>query len=190
MSSNNRLTAAELTDEQLLAEFRNGDRAALAAIVVRHESRLARIAYRIAGCRFEAEDARHAVFVRFLQSIAGAAEIESVGGWLTRCTVNEAVTRVRRRTRESRTLIDLAQDVRGAIEFSPLERAEERESRDQLSSAIAQLAPEDRALLSLRFDEDLTFREIAEVVDRPASTVKSRVQQSIARLRELLAASR
>lgn len=190
MTSSKRLPPSELTDEQLLADFRKGDRAALVAIVERHETRLARIAYRITGCRFEAEDSRHAVFVRFLQSIAGAVGIESVGGWLIRCTVNEAVTRVRRRSCEGRAMIDRAQSVHGPDESSPLQHVEEHESRVQLSAALAQLAPDDRTLVSLRFDEGLTFREIAEVVDRPVSTVKSRVQQAIARLRELLAPSR
>jgi len=90
-------TSALPTDEQLLLDFQQGDQAAFATIVERHEVRLARIAYRIVGCRHEAEDARHAVFVRFLQQIGQSRQLERVGAWLTRCTVNEAITRARQK---------------------------------------------------------------------------------------------
>src|SRR5262245_28456075 len=90
-------TAALLSDEQLLMAYQRGERSALAALVGRHETRLARIAYRITGCPYEAEDIRHAVFVRFLQALDRLAEVKQIGAWLTRCTVNEAVTRIRQR---------------------------------------------------------------------------------------------
>jgi RNA polymerase sigma-70 factor (ECF subfamily) len=173
------------TDERLWSDWRLGDRSALDEIVRRHEDRLARIAYRITGCRHAAEDVRHAAFVQLLQS---PAEIRNIGAWLTRCTVHEAVTRVRRRDREGRAIAGMAQLTR-ATDDSPMQRAQQEETRERLAIALEQLTPDDRALLSLRFDEDLTFREIAEVLDRPVSTVKSQVSYAIARLRELLGAN-
>ncbi len=173
-------------DEQLLLAFQCGDRSALVAIVERHEDRLARIAYRIVGCRNEAEDVRHAVFVRFLRIIDRSQQIENVGAWLTRCTVNEGITRVRQRERESRTRAELVRLARTAREPTPLERLQDDESREQLSVALATLSPDERALVSLRFDAGLTFREIAEVLGRSASTVKSQLSQAITRLRKSL----
>jgi len=175
------------TDEQLLTDFRHGDRPALAALVERHEVRLARIAYRITGCQHEAEDVRHAVFVRLLQSLQQLGKVQHIGAWLTRCTVNEAITRVRQLARENRALTALA--LTESDEVSPLEQLQAHEARAQLMLALAKLTPDERALLSLRFDEDLTFREIAEVLERPTSTVKSRVAQAITKLRMLLGAS-
>ena len=184
-------TAATVpSDEQLLLAFQRGDRSAVVAIVGRHEDRLARTAYRIVGCRNEAEDVRHAVLVRFLRTIGRSQQIENVGAWLTRCTVNEGITRVRQRERESRTRAELVRLARTAREVTPLERLQDDESREQLSVALAKLSPDERALVSLRFDEGLTFREIAEVLERSASTVKSQLSQAIARLRELLGGRR
>ena len=151
------------TDEQLLAGFLKGDRAALVGIIERHELRLARIAYRVTGCHHEAEDVRHAVFVKFLQAMDRLPELKQVGAWLTRCTVNEAVTRMRRRSRDGRVIADLAQGSRTTNDSTPLQELQKDESRQRLAGALARLPPDDRALLSLRFDEDLTFREIAEV---------------------------
>lgn len=178
-------TSQSLTDEQLLASYRQGDRAALASIVERHETRLARIAHRVTGCPHESLDVRHSVFVRLLQSLDRGDELKCVGAWLTRCVVNEAVTRVRRKTRENRLLADLASGTESNHD-SPAEQMAQREAREALSAALTQMSPDERALLSLRFDEELTFRELAEILDRPASTVKSQLALAIARLREML----
>jgi RNA polymerase sigma-70 factor, ECF subfamily len=178
--------AAHFTDEQLLVEFQRGERSALAELVGRHEARLARIAYRITGCRHEAEDVRHTVFVRFLQALDRLLELKQVGAWLTRCTVNEAVTRTRQRCRDGRAIAQRAQNSSAAMDNSPLESLQQDEIRGRLAAAIVQLEPGDRALVSLRFDEDLTFREIAEVLERPASTVKTQMAHVITRLRALL----
>jgi RNA polymerase sigma-70 factor (ECF subfamily) len=56
----------------------------------------------------------------------------------------------------------------------------------RLSAALAQLEPDERALLALRFDESLTFAEIAAALDVPISTVKSRAGKLVARLRAML----
>jgi RNA polymerase sigma-70 factor (ECF subfamily) len=182
-SNDSLIVSVPLTDEQLLLNWQQGDRTALETIIRRHESRLARIAYRITGCRHESEDVRHTVFVRFLQT---AGEVRQLGAWLTRCTVNEAISRMRNRGREARALVDLAQSSPSSDRCSPLQRLQQAEAGEQLASALAQLTPGDRALLSLRFDEDLTFRQIAEVLERPGSTVKSQLSSAIARLRVLL----
>ena len=69
---------------------------------------------------------------------------------------------------------------------TPLEQLQDHESREQLAAALAKLSPEERALVSLRFDENLTYREIGEVLERPASTIKSQLSKAIARLRTAL----
>lgn len=172
------------TDEQLLKNYLHGNRSALDTILRRHQDRLARIAYRITGCDHEAEDVRHTIFVRLLQLMEQGQTPDCVGGWLTRCTVNEAVTRMRRRNREGRLLANHAQASFTAADDAPTQCLQNRESRDQLSIALEQLSADDRALLSLRFDDGLTFREIGDALDRPISTVKSQLSRAISRLRD------
>lgn len=125
------------------------------------------------------------MFVRLLQT---AGEVRQVGAWLTRCTVNEAITRVRSRGREARALADRAQSSPSADSRSPLQRLQQEEAGERLAAALSQLTPGERVMLSLRFDEDLTFRQIAEVLEKPASTVKSQLAGAIGRLRALLGA--
>ncbi len=70
--------------------------------------------------------------------------------------------------------------------FEALGRAEEIE---RLERALDQLAPKERALLSLRFDEELTFQEISDVIDKPISTIKTQARRAVARLGRIMAAS-
>ena len=77
-----------------------------------------------------------------------------------------------------------------ASETGPVELCSRAEETRQPAEALATLEPADRALLTLRFDEALTFQEIADVVDRPLSTVKSQVERAIARLRIALGCSK
>lgn len=177
------IASLSLTDEQLWLKWQQGDRTALETILVRYEDRLVRIAYRITGCRHESEDIRHTVLVRFLQS---TREVRHVEAWLTRCTLNEAINRARQKGRESRALATLGQSSPVLDVSSPLQQLQYDEVGDKLGSALAQLTPDDRALLTLRFDEDLTFRQIADVLEKPQSTVKSQLTSVISRLRALL----
>lgn len=183
-------SSASLTDERLLLSFQAGDQNAIGAIIERHEARLARIAYRIVGCRHEAEDIRHAVFLRFLQVGWQSQRIENLGPWLTRCTINEAIARVRQRNVEGRVMEEVARIAQGATRTSPQEELESSETAEELSTLLNRLSPDARVLLSLRFDENLTFREIAHLLDRPASTVKSQVSHAVERLRKLLNGNR
>jgi RNA polymerase sigma-70 factor (ECF subfamily) len=72
---------------------------------------------------------------------------------------------------------------------SPSECAVRSERCDLLSSAIARLEPSERRLLLLRFDLDLSYREIAEIEGAPETTVKSRVYKLLGRLRDSLESS-
>lgn len=154
-------------------------------LVRRHEDRLARIAYRITGSIHDAEDARHSVFVRLLRLPDSQVELANVAAWLTRCTVNEALSRVRRRTRETRLKSVWARRSNSGNSASD-SLPHRGEAGDDLRAALLQLSDDDRVLLALRFDDDLSFREIGEVVRRPPSTVKSQVANAIRRLRTLL----
>ena len=73
----------------------------------------------------------------------------------------------------------------GATE-DPLARLAARERRERLGAALDELAPRDREVLSLRFEEDLALKEIAALVEAPVPTVKARLYRAMGRLRARL----
>lgn len=163
-------------DAQLLQRFADGDRDALADFVRRWETPMLRIAYRIVGQVADAEEVRQTVLLRMVQNPARVAQTRNVAGWVRRCIMNEAITLLRKRER-----------IRGEPLPPGVVCAPEHEVEDDVSSllrdAMRTLDPNTRGMLSLRFDDRLTIREIAEVLKMPHTTVHSQLQSAIRALR-------
>ena len=174
---------ADPSDAELLNRLRHGEKSALEPLVRRWEHAVYQIAWRVVGNTAEAEEVRQTVFLRMLERPHRLPQADSLAAWMRRCTVNAAISVVRRRRRIARPLPDGLREYRDEPPEQPLFRAEEAA---RLRDALEQFSPEDRALLSLRFDENLPFSEIAVALDRPPSTVKSRYTRLIGRLRSQL----
>ncbi len=186
-----RATSAEAAlvtnkDVELIDRFRRYDRAAQVKLIRRWEGPLLQIAYRVVGCLDQAEDIRQTIMLRMLQSPESLPAPSALAAWLRRCVVNESVTRARRADVHERATSALRQiNPKGHVATSS-EQLIANEEIGRLHRALRELEAESRALLSLRFDEDLTFREISEILQRPVSTVKSQVGRAINDLRQIL----
>lgn len=176
-------------DEALTERLRVGDRTALEAIVQRWQDSLFRIAFRVVGDVASAEDVRQNVFLRLLETPEKLPRPELFGAWIRRCTINEALLHLRKQHTRKRALDRLAMQVKCTdIEYPCT--LDDAADTTRLMLAMSQLQPEQRAMLALRFDEGLGFQELADVLGRPCSTVKSQVTRAIAQLRTHLGASR
>ena len=146
------------------------------------------IAYRVVGNVHDAEEVRQIVLLKLAQSSPKLDNPVRFAGWLRRCVVNEAVTWLRRRNSEAKrreTFDDAGADVLP----TPPERALAAERSQRLQEALSQLDPDSRAVLSLRFDEGLTIRQIAEVLGKPPMTVHSQIARAVGQLRQQLGAN-
>jgi RNA polymerase sigma-70 factor (ECF subfamily) len=181
-------TETELSesDSELIARFQAGDRSAFAALVRRWEGPLVRIAYRITGDLAEAEDLRQRVLLGLLESPGSVRSPDRFAAWIRRAIVNQALTALRGRRRRERFDRRLRGHAPAAADADPGEALVAGDQARRLADALLRLDPRERALLSLRFDEDLTFSEIAAALGQPVTTVKSRVARAIDRLRVLL----
>jgi RNA polymerase sigma-70 factor (ECF subfamily) len=149
------------------------------------EHRLLTISYRVVGNLQDAEEVRQTVLMKLAQSPHRLPDPARFAGWLQRCIVNEALSWLRRRRSDTRRRAPF-DDTLADRSVSPAEKAIGSEQSKRLLQALSQLDPDLRALVSLRFDEGLTIREIAEVVQRPPMTVHSQLMRAIGQLRWLL----
>lgn len=168
-------------DADLIAAVVGGDVDAFATLVRRYRDLCFRFALRILGNRDDAEDALQEAFVRAFRGLAGCRERDRFGAWLYIIVVNECRTRATRGARHDRRLVD------GAV-TDIVDPATERDSgiSEEIEYALAELVPEQREAFLLKYVEELSYEQMAEITGVGVSALKMRVKRSCERLRELL----
>lgn len=177
-----------------MAQARAGDRAAFDELVVRHQDRVYNMSLRMLGNREDALDVAQEIFLTVYKSLANFEAKARFSTWLYRVTVNRCRDELRRRSTVKHTRprsLDArvnADDERGlepeAAVATPHESAVAKETHELVTAAIDGLPDESKEVLLLRDVEDLSYEEIAEVVEIPVGTVRSRLNRARTLLRE------
>lgn len=169
----------------LISRARGGDREAFGALVEQYRDNVYRLAYRMCGNAYDADEAAQEAFVaawRALPNFRGDAKFST---WLYRLTTNAAIDVMRREKRHQTVgdgeMMELADDA-----DSPQETVERTEQQETVQKALATLSEEYREVLLLRYMEELDYAEIAEVLQLPSGTVKSRINRAKAALKTAL----
>ncbi len=178
----------EPTDDELIGRFRRGDGGAFDRLVARWDRRVLGFAYRLTRDVEEAQDIRQAVFLRTyraLESFNGHARFST---WIHQVTLNLCRDRARSIESQERALAGgaRAREPETGVLPSPLETSERNELSRVVATAIAALPEAEREVVVLRHYQGLAFPEIAEILDAPVSTVKSRMSQGLTHLRDRL----
>ena len=169
----------------LISRARGGDREAFGALVEQYRDNVYRLAYRMCGNAYDADEAAQEAFVaawRALPNFRGDAKFST---WLYRLTTNTAIDVMRREKRHQTVgdgeMVDVADDA-----DSPQETVERTEQQEAVQKALSTLSEEYREVLLLRYMEELDYAEIAEVLQLPSGTVKSRINRAKAALKTAL----
>ncbi len=181
-------------DRELLQAHVDGDTEASDALFTRHRDRLWAVALRTTGHREDAADALQDALVAAHRRAASYRGEAAVTTWLHRIVVNACLDRIRRaRVRAADPLPDDLEDhpprAAGAPR-GPEEQLLAREQRDRVLAALAALPAEQRACLVLVDMEARPVAEVAEILEVPVGTVKSRCARGRARLAALLGEDR
>jgi RNA polymerase sigma-70 factor, ECF subfamily len=174
-------------DRDDAARLRRGDTAGLAGLMGRHQDRLFRYLLRLLGEETVAEDAFQQTWLRVAERIGRYDAARPFGPWLFAVARNLALDHLRRHRPESLDEIDEPEAPSG-VDKDPFAHAVARQQSARLSDVVAGLAPLDREVLSLRFEEDLALPQLAEALGVPLPTAKARLYRALTRLREGLLA--
>jgi len=170
-----------VADGDLIRRVAGGDRAALGILYDRYAGVLLAVARRVVGDAREAEDLLHDVVLEVWRSAGDYDEARgSVRAWILMRMRSRALDR-RKAPRVSRQVVMTAEAMEGAL--SEDAEAHWVPDRSRVRLALAQLPPEQRAVLELGYYEGLSSTEIAVRVAAPVGTVKSRVAAALAKLR-------
>ncbi|MFQ5589619.1 MAG: RNA polymerase sigma factor [Phycisphaerae bacterium] len=169
-----------MNDRELIERCRAGERKAQRQLFEKTSVRIYRLLLRMTGNPDEAFDLTQETYVKGLQRLHQFDGRSAVESWFYRIAVNEALQFRRRQSVGTAKLQVLATN-------RPTEAQRPRtDLRLDLEGALAELPPDDRALLLLRYQEELDYRGIAEVLGCAEGTVASRLNRARDRLREIL----
>jgi RNA polymerase sigma-70 factor, ECF subfamily len=175
------------SDEQIVERALTGDAEAFGEIVHRWERRIFALAYGMLGREEDARDATQETFLAAYRNLRGFRGEAKVSSWLHRIAVNQCITRQRRAKVRNEAAIEdeeerHASNFSAPVELSPARVAESRESIEAVRRVVNSLPLDLRQVVVMKEFEELTFREIAEALDVPLSTVKSRLYTAMRQL--------
>ena len=175
------------SDEQIVERALTGDADAFGEIVMRWERRIFALSFGMLGREEDARDATQETFLaafRNLRAFRGEAKVSS---WLHRIAVNQCITRQRRAKVRNESALEAevekdATTFAAPVHFSPARVAESWETTLAVRVAVNSLPVELRQVVVMKEFEELTFKEIADVLELPLSTVKSRLYTGLKQL--------
>jgi RNA polymerase sigma-70 factor (ECF subfamily) len=132
----------------------------------------------------DARDVVQEVFLRAMREPRFFAPDFHMQAWLYRVTRNLCFNLVRDRRRREGILAAAARSE--AFDADPIERVFDEQRQDELAAALARLSPDHRAILLLRYYDDLSYAEIAEVLSLKLGTVMSRLSRARDRLLDVV----
>jgi len=187
-------SASGAGDNELIALAAAGDARAFEALMRRYNRMLFRTARAILRDDAEAEDALQEGYLQAYRSAASFRAEAKLSTWLARIVANEALMRLRKRTRradivpmQSADTPEVEQVMESDTDNAPDTRAARGEMRRLLEAQIDALPETYRTVFMLRAVEELSAEETAAVLDIPAATVRTRLFRARSMLREALA---
>lgn len=166
--------------ERALALAARGDASAFASIVREHQAMVFSVAYHFLHDRPLAEDMAQEVFLHLYQNIGSIQSPAHLKFWLRKVASHRCIDHARSRSRGTEVTLDEISESVGNMDASS-----ERDPLlgQKLQRLVASLPEQARMVIILRYQEELEYHEIAEVLEMPINTVKSNLQRALAVLR-------
>lgn len=179
------------SDEQLLSDYRHGDRAAFSELVKRYERELFHFLVRFVGDRAAAEDVFQEAFLQVHQSIDQFDVQRRFRPWLFTIAANKARdlirSQVRRPTNPLQATISPGDDESGEFldlmassDDVPEDTMQREELQEAVQKTVTGMPPHLREILLLSYFHQFPYKQISEILDIPLGTVKSRLHAAVA----------
>ena len=176
-------------DAGLLERCQRGERAALEELVERVQGRIFNFAMRASSSRTASEDITQRVLIKMVREVGSFRAEASFTSWLYRIVVNEWIDERRRLKRLVYLPVEGLARWRSA-KAGPEQVAGRNEREEAVLAAVGRLDPPLRAVVLLRYLEDLSYEEVAAALGCSMGTVASRLSRAHGRLKDLLGAYR
>ncbi len=181
----------ELTDEQLIKKFQNGDIGAFNQIVHRYKDRLINFIYRFVNDIDKSEDLTQDTFLKLYTHKDSYKEIAKFSTWLYTIAANLAKTELRKiKRRKTFSISDLSKDDREFVISSEAIGPDDKDINStfekNIQIALERLSVDFKTIIILRDIQELSYDEISKIMRLPIGTVKSRINRGRLKLQDLL----
>ena len=179
------------TDEELVRAYREGEEEPLSILIARYLRAIYHFTYRYTRDVADAEDVTQEVFVKVWKNLRSYDDQIPFRNWIFSIAKNAAIDWMRRKRPlsfselERETGADVGELFADAAPL-PDEILARKKSGAMLREAVEKLPVTTQPVLRLRYDEDLTFREIADRLEKPLNTIKSQHRRALGFLKKLL----
>lgn len=183
--------SSPLGEQQLVEAHRQGDPDAMGRLLRLYQRRIFSICFRMLRDEHEARDLTQDAMVKVLEGLESYDGRSKLSTWVIRVTMNCCLSHLRKQRLRRHASLDSRPggrpgELAAGGELSPPRHVEQAQMRSLLVGALDELEPEMRAVLVLRDLQDLEYHRIADVLELPVGTVKSRLFRARAALRALV----
>ena len=182
-----------MQDELLIRRAQRGDADAFEQLLLEHQKNVYNLCYRMAGNPDDAMDLSQETFLRAWRCLDQYQFASAFSTWLYRLCSNICIDFLRKQKRQQHVSLtfedaDGEEQTYAVPDAQPLpeEQVELKLTRETLAAAMAQLLPEHRAVLQLRVVNEMSYEQIADVLDIQIGTVKSRLSRARNQLKKIL----
>lgn len=169
-------------DLSLIQRYLAGDKLAFDELMIRYERQVYRLCYRFATNQDDALDLSQEVFMKVFRRLSSFRREARFKTWLYRITVNHCLNHVKKAHPIFVPVDESTKKVEPSIQAEILEK----ERREIVRKLLHRLPPRQKVILELRMNENLTYNEIADILNRSVSTIKSTVFFAIAKLNKMV----
>ena len=180
--------AEGIGDAECVRRVQQGDTDSFEVLVRRHEKAIFNLVYRLLGNYDEAAEVAQEVFLSAFRSIHQFRGEANFSTWLYRIGLNHASTRRKSlQTSQQRHIPLDGTEVIADGAVDPAKNVEHKEIQQRVQQALNSLDPEDARIVLLRDLQDIPYEDVAEMLDIPVGTVKSRLHRARQALKTSLA---
>jgi len=168
----------EKTDEDITRQVQNGDKEAFGELVVRYEAKMIRYGRKFLFGYEDTEDAVQEVFIKTYRNIQSFDATKKFSSWIYRIAHNEFINTIKKKGKEPLPFFDA--DTLFPHPVSPEKSDRQthlREAKEMVEACLGKLPPKYREILVLYYLEELSYKEIADVLRVPTATVGVRLKR-------------
>ena len=171
---------ADPGDHELVEQVKNGMRSAFSLLVRRHQKGLLRLCYRFVKDLDTAEDVVQETFIKVFERLHTFEARASFKSWLYQIAINTAKNKIRSHRSDVSNIDDVHLSVAASAESGLIQTAVSM----MLQKYVEKLPHKQKTALVLRIYEDLSFKEIAEIMECPYDTAKANYRHALLSLKE------